>query len=206
MKRALVPLGTTHSVRRCFEYDSHTSDYSTQGDGIMMSRFLHTLSQIYQCLSPEFAAPTFEKYHFPTPSHAAVTEYLRARMPPLHATSSHFNELAQVESRGDVEIVRWRIDNHDIEKLRSVLSPKRQNGPFLSKHNCLIAYLVSVLNHNRRNPVQKVTSVISVSYSICLALGILTCVQYRDICTSFFAENVASNLVLDVRAFCLLLR
>jgi hypothetical protein len=203
MKRVLVPLGTTHLVRRCSESDSHTSDCSTQGDGIMLSRFLHTLSQIYQGLSPTFAAPTFEKHHFPTPSHSAVTEFLRARMPPLRATD---HEPAQAESRKNVEIVSWRIDNHDIEELRSALSSKRQNGPFLSKHACLVAYLVSVLNYNRSNPVEEVTSVISVSDSICWVLGILTCAQYRDIRTSFFAENVASNLVLNVRVFYLLLR
>jgi hypothetical protein len=165
----------------------------------MLSRFLHTLSQLYQGLSPEFSAPTFKKHHFPTPSHSVVTK-IWPLMPLLHPTC-HVDEPAHAEWRRNVEIVRWRIDNHDLEELRSVLSSKKQNGPFLSRNDCLIAYLVSVLNYNRNNPVQKVTSVISVSYPIRLTLWILTCVQYRGICSSLFAENVASNLVLDVRVF-----
>ena len=194
MKRVLVPLGTTHLVRRCSESDLHVSDCSTQGDGILLSRFLHTLSQFYQGLSPEFSAPTFKKYHFPTPSHSVVAKV----WPPLLHPTCHIDEHA--EWRRNVEIVRWHVDNHDLEELRSVLSSKRQNT-FLSKNDCLIAYLVSVLNYNQSIPVQKVTSIISVSYPIRLTLWILSCVQHRGKCTSFFAENVGSNLVLDVRIF-----
>ena len=135
----------------------------------MMSRFLHTLSQFYQGRSPEFGAPTFEKHHFPTPSHSVVAEFW-PRMPHLHVTF-HSNEHGYAESQKNIEIVRWRIDSRDIEELRSVLSSRRQNDMFLSKHDCLIAYFVSVLNYNRSNPVQKVTSITSVSYSFSWRCG-----------------------------------
>ena len=126
----------------------------------MLLRFMHTLSQFYQGLPSESTVPTFEKYHFPTPSHSVVAEFW-PRMPRLHATCD-FNELVRAPSRKDFEVVRWRIDNDDIEELRSVLSCKRQDGPLFSKQDCLVAYVVAALNHNTGNPVQMVTQVASV--------------------------------------------
>ena len=163
MKRVSASLGITHSVCRIPESHPHASDCSTLGDGIMLSRFTHTLSQFYQGLSPEFAAPSFQKCHFPTPSHSVVTAFW-PRMPLLHAPRSP-NELADAgaEPRKNVEQLRWRIDNHDIEVLRSTLLLKRRGGPLPSKNDCLIAYLAAVLNDSRSDPVQQVTNVMSVS-------------------------------------------
>ena len=162
MKHVLVSLGITHLVRSFSESHSHASDYSTLGDASFILRCMHTLSQFYQGLPSEFAVPTFKKHHFPTPSHSVVNEFW-PRMPRLHATCD-FNELARAPSRKDFEIVRWRIDNDDIEELRSVLSSKKQDpdGPLLSKQDCLVAYVVAALNHNTGNPMQMVTYVASV--------------------------------------------
>ena len=84
-------------------------------------------------------------------------------MSRLHA-SCDFNELVRDPSRKDTDlgVVRWRIDNDDIEELRSVLSSRKQDGPFLSKQDCLVAYVVAALNHSTGNPVQMVTYVASV--------------------------------------------
>ena len=129
----------------------------------MLLRFTHTLSRFYQGLSPEFTAPTFQKRHFPTPSHSVVAEFWPC-MPHLHVTRDP-NERANAgaESRKNVEQMRWRIDSHDIEALRSTLSLKRRGGPLPSKNDCLIAYLAAVLNDSRSDPVQQVTNVMSVS-------------------------------------------
>ena len=137
----------------------------------MLSRFTHTLSQFYQGLSPEFAAPSFQKRHFPTPSHFVVAEFW-PRMPHLHATrnpNERADADADAESRINVEQMRWRINIHDIEALRSTLFLKRRGGPLPSKNDCLIAYLVAVLNDSRSDPVQQVTNAMSVSQSIRLS-------------------------------------
>ena len=159
MKRVSASLGITRLVCRIPESHSHTSDCSTLGDASLLLRFMHTVSQFYQGLSPEFAAPTFQKRHFPTPSHSVVAEFW-PRMPYLHPNRGS-NERG--ESRKNVEQVRWRIDSRDIEVLRSTLSLKRRGGPLPSKNDCLIAYLVAVLNDSRSNPVHQVTNVMSVS-------------------------------------------
>ena len=159
MKHVSASLGITHLVCRIPESASHASDCSTLGDGIMLSRFTHTLSQFYQGLSPEFAPPSFRKRHFPTPSHSVMAEFW-PRMPYLHSNRGS-NERG--ESRKNVEQVRWRIDSRDIEVLRSTLSLTRRGGPLPSKNDCLIAYLVAILNDSRSNPVHQVTNVMSVS-------------------------------------------
>lgn len=121
---------------------------------------MHTVSQFYQGLPLQYAAPTFRKHHFPTPSSSIVAEYW-PRMPHLHETCS-FSELGEryAEVLKNVEHLRWRFETHDLAELRSALS---QNEGYLSKQDCLIAYLVAILNDNGSTPVQKVTNTFSVS-------------------------------------------
>ena len=124
---------------------------------------MHTLSQFYQDLPEKYAAPTFKKYYFPIPSCSTLAEFW-PRMPHYHRTCL-FSDLGKIaaESCRTVEQLKWRFDNHDLTELRSVLSSHAQNGISLSKQDCLTAYLVALLNHNRSIPVQKVTNVSSVS-------------------------------------------
>ena len=129
----------------------------------MLSRFIHTLSQFYQGLSPEFAPPTFKKHHFPTLSHSTVAVFssLMYMHPP-----SPLNEVSSARSCKDLGHLMWRIDNHDLEQLRSALSAHVENKKLLSKHDCLVAYLVATLNCNQISPIQKVWIVTNVRSSI----------------------------------------
>ena len=163
-----MPLGITPLVRCCCKSNSHTSDCSTLGDGTVLFRFLHTLSQFYQGLSPEFATPSFKKYHFPTPSYSVVAEFW-PRIPHLHKP---YDFGAPAKPSKSCEHMRWRINSCDIEDLYSAISSKKQSGPSLSKQDCITAYLVAVLNHNRSNPVQKVINITSVSYFLRLTLRV----------------------------------
>lgn len=164
-----------------------------------MLRCMHTFSQFYQGLSQEFASPTFQKYHFPTPSRSVVAEFW-ARMPYLHATRQ-LSASAYAEWHSNLDHVRWQMDKHDLAELRSALSLRRQNGPLPSRQDCLIAYLVSVLNYSRRTRVRKVTNTISASQSNSLTLRVLTCFQCRDVPTSFLDGDAASSFLVDVRVF-----
>jgi len=133
------------------------------GDAILLSRFMHTLSQFYQGLPLQYAAPTFKKQHFPTPS-CSISDEFWPHIPHLHDTC-FFNELGEIfaESRKNVEHLKWRFESHDLSEFRSALASHGQDETFLSKHDCLTAYLVAILNHHRSMPVQKVTNASSVS-------------------------------------------
>ena len=91
------------------------------------------------------------------------------RMPQFHNTPP-LTELGEVhaESYNNDEHLKWRFDSHDLAELRLTLSG--QKGTYLSKQDCLTAYLVAILNYNRSIPVQNVVSVSSVSQFICLTL------------------------------------
>ena len=131
----------------------------------MLSRFTHTLSQFYQGLPLQCAAPTFKKHHFPTPSCSILAEFW-PRVPHLHDTC-FFSELGEIcaKARKNVEHLRWRFESPDLSALRSAISShgSGQDEISLSKQDCLTAYLVAILNHNRCMPVQKVTNMSSVS-------------------------------------------
>ncbi|KAG9318308.1 hypothetical protein JVU11DRAFT_392 [Chiua virens] len=139
-------------------------DIPSIGDSITLSHFMHALSQFYQGVSLKYPAPTFRKHHFPTPSPSLSAEYW-PRMPHLHK-SCVFSELAEIfyESCRDAEHLRWRFDNHDLADLRLMLSSQKET--YLSKQDCLIAYIVAVLNYHKSVPVQKVTNTSSVLSNI----------------------------------------
>ena len=85
-------------------------------------------------------------------------------MPRLHE-DCFFSEFGEMfaDSCNNSEYLRWRFENHDLSELRSALSPHGQDETSLSKQDCLTAYLVAILNHNRNMPVQMVTNTSSVS-------------------------------------------
>lgn len=207
MRYVLVPPGITRLVRSCSESRLHVSDYLTLGDGTIMVHCLHTFSQIYQGLSQEFADPTFQKYHFPTPPRSVVAEFW-PRMPYNHASHQMSgSEYAEyLGSHRNFGYLRWRIDSHDLRELRSVAPSKRQDNRSPSRQDCLIAYLVTILNQNRSTPLQKVTNMITVNQSISLMLRVLTCFQCRGVLTSFFDQDAASCFLVYVRVFHPLLR
>lgn len=83
MKHVLDSLGIIHWFvpvpnRSRSESYSHVSDCSVLGDGSMIFRCSHTLSQFYQDLSQEFPTPTLPRYRFPgpAPSRSVVAEFL----------------------------------------------------------------------------------------------------------------------------------
>lgn len=137
----------------------------TLGDAIVLARFMHALSQLYQGLPLRYAAPTFKKYYFPEPSCSVLAEFW-PRMPHLHDTY-FFSELGgkYADLRKNMEHLRWRFDTHDLAELRSVLSSRGQDEGLgsLSKQDCLTAYLVATLNDNRSIVVEKVTNASTVS-------------------------------------------
>lgn len=132
----------------------------------MLSRFTHALSQLYQDLPLEHAAPTFKKCHFPVPASSVSAEFWPL-MPHLH-DSRPFNELGEIFAKlyKDVEHLKWRFDTDELTALRSMLS-SRQEGKCLSTQDCLSAYLVTVLNHNTSTPIQNVRNASSVSWLVC---------------------------------------
>ena len=124
---------------------------------------MHTFSQFYQALPLQYAAPTFKKHHFSTPSCSIIAEFW-PRMPRLHE-DCFFSEFGEIfaESCKNLEHLRWRFESHDLSELRSALSSHGQGEICLSKQDCLTAYLVAILNHNKNVPVQQVTNASSVS-------------------------------------------
>ena len=159
MKPVLVSLGITHLVC-CFSKSYfHASHCSTSGDAIMLSRFIHTLSQFYQGLSPEFAPPTFKKHHFPMLSRSIAAVYSSLML--IHPPSA-CDKVPFAGSHNGLGHLMWRINNHDLERLRSTLSAHVENKKLLSKHDCLVAYIIAILNYNRVSPIQKVWIVSSV--------------------------------------------
>jgi len=152
--------------------------HHTLGDAITLSRFMHALSQLYQGLPLEHAAPTFKKYQFPVPTSSVSAEFWPL-MPQLHKSCS-VNEVIEkyVELFKDLEHLKWRFSVDDLTTLRSTLS-YGQEGKYLSTQDCLSAYLVTVLNHNTSTPIRSVRNVSS----------------YRDVCAPFIDKDVVSNLV-----------
>ncbi|KAF9239607.1 hypothetical protein BU15DRAFT_46596 [Melanogaster broomeanus] len=144
---------------------------------------MHTLSQFYQGLSPEFRSPTFKKHVFSAPSESVMTEFHICMRHLLHPYP--FNELGAVyaEASQGVEHMRCRLDGDELRELRSTLSDScGQRGISLSTNDSLTAYIVAVLNYNRIEPVQYVTHASS----------------YRDIKAPFIDADVAGNLIQNV--------
>ncbi|KAH7889859.1 hypothetical protein F5I97DRAFT_603544 [Phlebopus sp. FC_14] len=140
---------------------------------------MHTLSQFYQGLSPEFGLPTFKKHVFPPPSESVIAQY-RCLMPHL-LDAYPFTELEKLyaEASEGVEHLSWRLNGDEIEQLRSSLS---SDGALLSIHDCLTAYLVVVLNCNKDVPIRTATNASS----------------YRNVHAPFIDGDVAGNMLLNV--------
>ena len=170
-----------------------------EGDATSLFRFTHTLSQLYQNKTPQFAAPTFKKHVFPPPSQAIAAEYYRQtrQMHNVYPIAELGPKYA--ESSKGVENVQWRFTGEELRRLHATISSNVQQT--LTIQDCLTAYLVTVLNRARKNPTAQITYVSNVSEGHNTARVVsLTLYQYRKVIAPFIEENVAGNACRWVRA------
>lgn len=149
--------------------------HHTLGDAICMYRFMHTLSQLYQCKSPEFAPFVFRKHDFPPPSDDIAAKYHDKIRHLQHSCSPTELGAAFLEANAGVRNFQWRLSSEELLRLRTIVSGSVHQS--LSTQDCLTAYVVAVLNLVQEKPIGIVTNVCN----------------YRCVNTPFIAENVAGN-------------
>lgn len=133
------------------------------GDAVVLCRFMQTLSLFYQRVKPDFSAPTFDKHQYRTPEPSMSSNFLPL-MPHLWV-SYPFNELEAkyAEACEDLGNLRWRFNERHLHALHSMLSANEEG--YLSWHDCLTAYIVTLLNRSMPRPIRMVTNVANVRLS-----------------------------------------
>lgn len=149
--------------------------HHTLGDAIAMHRFMLTLSQLYQCKSPEFAPFIFRKHDFPPPSDDIAAKYYDKIRHLHHSCSPAELGAAFSEANAEVQNFQWRLSSEELRRLRTMVSGSVYQA--LSTQDCLTAYVVTVLNLVQEKPIGIVTNVCN----------------YRRVKAPFIAENVAGN-------------
>jgi hypothetical protein len=131
---------------------------------VALCRFMQTLSLFYQRVQPDFSPPTFDKHQYQTPGPSTSSEFLPL-MPHLWA-SYPFDELEAkyAEACEDLANLRWRFHEHHLHALHSMLSVNEEN--YVSWHDCLTAYIVTLLNRSMPRPIRMVTNVANVRRSV----------------------------------------
>ena len=170
-----------------------------EGDATSLFRFTHTLSQLYQNKTPQFAAPTFKKHVFPPPSQAIAAEY-HPQTRQLHDVYP-MAELGPkfAEASKGVENVQWRFTGEELRTLHAIISSNLQLT--LTIQDCLTAYFATVLNRARKGPITQIAYISNVSeeHSTVRVVS-FTLSKYRKVIAPFIEENVAGNACRWVRA------
>lgn len=149
--------------------------HHTLGDAISLHRFMHTLSQLYQCKSPEFAPFVLRKHGFPPPSDDIAAKYHDKIRHLQHPCSPTELGAAFLEANAEVQNFQWRLSSEELLRLRTIVSGSVHQP--LSTQDCLTAYVVTILNLVQERPIGIVTNVCN----------------YRRVNAPFIAENVAGN-------------
>ncbi|KAL4079456.1 hypothetical protein J3A83DRAFT_4209798 [Scleroderma citrinum] len=122
-------------------------------DGIGLFRFTHTLSQFYQ--------------------DKAIT-------PDRDAYTFTYVDDTYVEANKSAENLQWRFSGEELRRLHTITNSSGQQA--LTIQDCLTAYLVTVLNRCREEPIRIINNVVS----------------YRKVIAPFVDENVAGNASLFI--------
>ncbi|KAG2124575.1 hypothetical protein BD769DRAFT_1467840 [Suillus cothurnatus] len=167
---------TSFKDRTCLAVSWH----HTLGDAVALCRFMQTLSLFYQRVQPDFSPPTFDKHQYRTPGPSTSSEFLPL-MPHLWA-SYPFDELEAkyAEACEDLANLRWRFHEHHLHALHSMLSVNEEN--YVSWHDCLTAYIVTLLNRSMPRPIRMVTNV----------------ANFRRVEAHYIASNVAGNVIQNI--------
>ncbi|KAG2157584.1 uncharacterized protein EDB93DRAFT_1246664 [Suillus bovinus] len=153
--------------------------HHTLGDAVALFRFMKTLSLFYQGADPDFSPPTFDKHQYRTPEPSTSSDFLQ--LIPHLWFSYPFDELQvkYAEACEDLENLRWRFHEHHLHALHSMLSV---NEVYLSRHDCLTAYMVTLLNRSMPKPIRMVTNV----------------ANFRRVEAHYIANNVAGNAIQNI--------
>lgn len=167
---------TTFKDRTCLAVSWH----HTLGDAVALCRFMQTLSLFYQSVEPDFSPPTFDKHQYRTPEPSTSSDFLPL-MPHLWV-SYPFDELEAkyAEACEDLGNLRWRFHEHHLHALHSMLSADGEG--YLSWHDCLTAYIVTLLNRSMPRPIRMVTNV----------------ANFRRVEAHYIASNVAGNVIQNI--------
>lgn len=167
---------TTFKDRTCLAVSWH----HTLGDAVALCRFMQTLSLFYQSVEPDFSPPTFDKHQYRTPEPSTSSDFLPL-MPHLWV-SYPFDELEAkyAEACEDLGNLRWRFHEHHLHTLHSMLSADGEG--YLSWHDCLTAYIVTLLNRSMPRPIRMVTNV----------------ANFRRVEAHYIASNVAGNVIQNI--------
>lgn len=150
------------------------------GDAVALCRFMQTLSLFYQRVEPDFSPPTFDKHQYRTPEPSTSSDFLPL-MPHLWV-SYPFGELETkyAEACEDLGNLRWRFHEHHLHALHSMLSADEEG--YLSWHDCLTAYIVTLLNRSMPRPIRMVTNV----------------ANFRRVEAHYIASDVAGNVIQNI--------
>lgn len=131
------------------------------GDATVLLYFMHTLSQHYQGLESSYPAPNFIKHAFPDPSCESISKYsplmphISHSLGPLDM-KAYYALMSRATTRID-----WRIYVSQAEMLRDKIRQSAQVEN-VSLQDCLIAYIVTLLNRCSRLSIRTVTNAASV--------------------------------------------